>query len=95
MDTSNLETRSSIPVWRWCLYGILLAIVIGLFGLVDRWLLVLIPCGIAATILVLLFINWLVKKPDANQWIRRNVKWLILAYALGQAIILIWKWLDK
>lgn len=91
----NLNTRSLIPIWRWCLYVILLAVVIGLFGLIDHWLLLLIPCGIAATVLILLGIIWIAKNLTTSQWVRRNLKWLILAYAFGQTVLLIWKWLDK
>jgi len=92
---NNLNIRAPVPIWRWCLYVVLLAVVIGLFGLIDRWLLLLIPCGIASTVLVLLGIIWIARNPTASQWVRRNLKWLILTYAIGQAILLIWKWLDK
>jgi hypothetical protein len=94
MNMLNLNARSSVPVWRWCLYGILLVIVIGLFGFVDKSLLILIPCGIFATIIFLLFINVLVNKQNFKQWIKQNLKWLILVYAVGQLFILIWKWLE-
>jgi hypothetical protein len=92
---TDYKSRIPIPFWRCIVYGVLLTCVIGFLGLFNRWLLLLIPCGIIFLIALILVLNRQVGKPESNQWIRKNFKWLILVYAIGQLIVLVWKWLEK
>lgn len=92
MDT-NLNIRPSVPVWRRCLYLVLLAVAIGLLGLFDRLLLFLVPCGIVAAVVILIGIIRLSKNPSASKWVRKYKWWLILAYVIGHTVLLLWKWL--
>jgi len=92
---TDYKSQFPIPFWRCFVYGVLLTGVIGVLGLFDRRLLVFVPCGIFFLVTLILVLNNLANNPESKNWIRRNLKWLILFYIIGQLVVLIWNWFEK